>query len=51
MAKAWIEMIHRYFAMAIGVLIIAHDGDRVDGAAEARARRMCRRGCRRRCCC
>ena len=23
MAKAWIEMIHRYFAMAIGVLIIA----------------------------
>ncbi|MBH9738115.1 COX15/CtaA family protein, partial [Burkholderia cepacia] len=23
MTKAWIEMIHRYFAMAIGVLIIA----------------------------
>ena len=23
MSKAWIEMIHRYFAMAIGVLIIA----------------------------
>ena len=49
--KAWIEMIHRYFAMAIGVLIIAQVIIAWTGCVSSGARCMFRRGGQRPSCC